>query len=75
MTAMKKYIAASDAFQRCVHDFVAARRAQAGNKPLAMPVVIIENHRVIASENNKKKVAAQVRAAIVAFNEYGSDCP
>ena len=32
-------------------------------------------HRVLASENNKKKVAAQVRVAIVAFNEYGSECP
>jgi hypothetical protein len=77
MAAMKSYVAASNAFQQCIHDFVAARRAQAGksHKPLAMPLVILENHRIIASENNKKKVAGQVRAAIVAFNEYGSDCP
>ena len=77
MAAMKKYAAASDEFQRCIGDFVAARRAQSAKnrKPLDMPLVIIENHRVIASENNKKKVAAQVRQAIVAFNEYGSGCP
>ena len=77
MAAMKKYIAASDVFQRCIADFVAARRAQSSRnkRPLNMPMVIIENHRVIASENNKKKVADQVRAAIIAFNEYGSECP
>ncbi len=77
MTAMKRYIAASDAFQRCVGNFVAAKRAQAeqNNKPVNMPLIIIENHRVLASENNKKKISAQVRATIIAFNEYGSECP
>jgi hypothetical protein len=77
MAAMKRYTAASDVFQRCIWDFVAAKRAQADkiNKPVNIPLVIIENHRVLASENNKKKVAAQVRAAIIAFNEYGSECP
>jgi hypothetical protein len=77
MAAMKRYIAASDEFQRCVRNFVAAKRAQAeqNNKPVNMPLLVIENHRVLASENNKKKVSAQVRATIIAFNEYGSDCP
>jgi hypothetical protein len=77
MAAMKSYTAASDAFQRCISDFVAARRAQAdkNKKPITMSLVIIENHRIIASENNKKKVANQVRVAINAFNEYGSECP
>ncbi len=77
MAAMKRYTAASDAFQRCIDVFVAAKRAQAdkNNKPMNMPLVVLENHRLLASENNKKKVAAQVRLAIVAFNEYGSECP
>jgi hypothetical protein len=77
MAAMRRYTAASDAFQRCIVDFVAAKRAQAEkiNKPLSNSLVIIENHRILASESNKKKATAQVRAAIVAFNEYGSECP
>jgi hypothetical protein len=77
MAAMKRYIAASDAFQRCVRTFVAVKKAQAeqNNKPLNMPLVVIENHRILASENNKKKISAQVRATIIAFNEYGSECP
>jgi hypothetical protein len=76
MAAMKSYTAASDTFQRCVQDFVATRRAQAdaSDKPVSMPLVIIENHRILASENNKKKAAAQVKVAIMAFNEFGSGC-
>jgi hypothetical protein len=74
MAAMKRYAAASDAFQRCVQDFVAARRADKIKKPMNMSLVVIENHRIIASENNKKKVADQVKVAINAFNEYGSGC-
>ncbi len=75
MAAMKRYAAASDTFQRCVQDFVAARKGDKSKKPIGMPLVIIENHRLLASENNKRKVADQVRVTINAFNEYGSDCP
>ena len=73
---MKRYTIASEAFQRCVRGFIASRQAQANQdkKPMNMSLVIIENHRVIASENNKKKVADQVTATINAFNEYGSGC-
>ena len=74
---MKSYTAASDAFQRCIRDFISAKRVQAdkNKKPVNMSLVIIETHRIIASENNKNKVAGQVRVAINAFNEYGSECP
>jgi hypothetical protein len=74
IAAMKSYTAASDVFQRCVQEFVAVRRSGKNKQPMSMPLVIIENHRVIASENNKKKVASRVRVAINAFNEYGSGC-
>jgi hypothetical protein len=76
MAALKSYAAASDAFQECIRDFVSVRRTEASQnkKPVNMSLVIIENHRIIASENNKKKVAEQVKVAINAFNEYGSGC-
>ena len=74
MAAMKNYVAAADAFQRCIQDFVTARQADQNKKRLSTPLAIIENHRVIASENNKKKVADQVRNTVTAFNEYGSGC-
>jgi hypothetical protein len=72
VAAMKRYATASDAFERCVQDFVAARKAPSDAKP--MSVVIIENHRITASQRNKKIVADRVRVAINNFNEYGSGC-
>jgi hypothetical protein len=76
MTEMKRYVALSDSFQRCIRDFVTARKSEAGRdrKPMDMSLVFIENHRVLVSENNKKKVSDQVKVAINAFNEYGSGC-
>jgi hypothetical protein len=72
MAAMKRYAAASDMFERCVQDFVAARKAQNDTKP--MSVVIIENHRITASQRNKKIAADRIKVAINNFNEYGSGC-
>jgi hypothetical protein len=77
MDAVKRYAAASDVFERCVQDFVAERKAQAGisGKPVSMPLIVIENHRITASQRNRKLVSARVATAINNFNEYGSDCP
>jgi hypothetical protein len=74
MVAVKRYAALSDAYQRCISDFVAARKAQAG-KPAAGPLMVIEAHRIFVSQVNKTKAATQVKVAINAFNEYGSECP
>ena len=76
MEEVKRYAAQADAFQQCVSDFVAARKARAasGAKPLSSSEVIIENHRILVSQRSKETAAAQVRVAINAFNRYGSDC-
>jgi hypothetical protein len=39
-----------------------------------MTLIVIENHRITSSQENKKKAAAQIGVAIDAFNEYGSEC-
>jgi len=76
MAEAKRYAAAADEFQRCVSDFVAAHRARSAPGPTLTPSqVIIENHRILVSQRSKERAAAQVRVAINAFNEYGSDCP
>ena len=75
MEAQRRYAAASEKFERCVQDFVATRKAQAGPKPISASLVIIENHRIAASQRNRKLVSARVATAINNFNEYGSDCP
>ena len=72
MAAAKRFASLSDAYQRCIVDFVAARR---GEKPLAMTLVLIENHRITASRASQRKAADQVAAEIDAFNAYGSECP
>lgn len=76
MAATKRYAALSDAYQRCIRDFVAVRQSRPdASKPVAMALVTIENHRIFTSENNKKKAATLMNGAIMAFNEYGSGCP
>jgi hypothetical protein len=76
MEEVKRYAAAADAFQRCVSDFVAARKTRTASveKPLSPSEVIIENHRLLVSQRSKETAAAQVRVAINSFNRYGSDC-
>jgi len=76
MAQAKAYAAKAEAFERCVSDFVAAKRAevQAGGKGLTQPQVIIENHRILVSQRSKERADAQVRVAINAFNHYGSSC-
>lgn len=74
MAAVKRYAAASDAFQKCVSDFIAARKT-GSSRPLAPAQVIIQNYRVLVSQKNKEIADKQMQASIVAFNKYGSDCP
>jgi hypothetical protein len=75
--AQKKYFAQADAYQRCIVDFVSARRAATdkGAKPMAVALVVIENHRLAASQTSKQQFAAQVTETIREYNEQGSeDC-
>jgi hypothetical protein len=76
MAAAKTYAAAADAFQRCISDFVIAKRAEAanGDHGLTPSQIIIENHRILVSQRSKERAAAQARVAINSFNRYGSDC-
>lgn len=77
MTAVKSYSAQADLYQQCIADFVALRKAKAegGKKPMETALIMIENHRITASQENKKKADAQIKIAIEAFNELGSECP
>lgn len=76
MAAEKRYNLQSAAYQKCISDFVVARRAEADKvkKPMDVALVTIEDHRIAASANNEKKVAALTGNAIEAFNEFGSQC-
>ena len=76
MAATKRYAALSDAYQRCIRDFVTVRQSRAdAARPTQLALVTIENHRILVSENNKKKAKVRMDASIMDFNEYGSGCP
>jgi len=77
MGEAKRYAVAANEFQRCVSDYVAAKKAEAtkGGAPLTPSQIIIENHRILVSQRAVQTAAAQARVAINAFNSYGSDCP
>ena len=72
MAGAKAYAGAVGAFQKCVDDFVAVRRA--GGRPLTSTETIIENHRILASQRSVQQAQAQARAAVMAFNAVGSGC-
>jgi hypothetical protein len=67
------YGAAAGLFQKCIADFVSLRRIP-GARPLAPSDLIIENHRILLSQRSAERARAQARAAVVAFNAYGSGC-
>jgi hypothetical protein len=77
MTVTKNYMAKADAYQRCVGDFIALEKSQAQkhNRPIDAMLVLIENHRIAASQANEKKADTLIKIAINAFNELGSECP
>ena len=58
--------------QLCRHPKATAGKDK---KPIEVALITIENHRIIASQADKKKAASQIEVAINAFNEYGSECP
>jgi hypothetical protein len=77
MAAVKSYAVQSDAYQKCISDFVTLRKTQAdqAQKPVDAPLVFIETHRILVAQENKKKADTQIKIAITDFNEYGSECP
>jgi hypothetical protein len=72
MARAKVYEAAAESFQRCVGDYVSARRTA---RPLTQVQLVIENHRMLVSQRARQRAQAQANAVVNAFNEYGSECP
>jgi hypothetical protein len=71
MAAAKNYARQAGAYEKCIGDFVASR----AGKTMSRSFLLVENHRVLASERNRQTADSRARAAIEAFNEYGSECP
>jgi len=76
MVAMKRFTIASAAFERCIQDFVAARKAEVekARRPFVTPLAIIENHRILVSQRNQQLATARITATVNNFNAFGSGC-
>ena len=73
MASVTAYAWLSRTFEKCVSGFVASRRAR-GTAPAGKSFLLVETHRILASEKNRRQAASRMAAAIIAFNAYGSDC-
>ena len=71
MAAVTLHAVRAQAFERCVSGAVAKARSAT---PAGRSFLLVETHRILASEKNRKRAALQMAAAINAFNAYGSDC-
>jgi hypothetical protein len=76
MATEKSYKAGVAAYQMCIANVVASRKAAADKmgKPMDVAFVTIESHRVTAGEENQKKADRRIAAEIEAFNLPGSEC-
>jgi hypothetical protein len=75
-TALKVYTAQSRVYQKCIANFIAAKQAVASNsgRPVDKTLIIVEDHRIAASQADVKKAATEVEIAVDQFNQNGSDC-
>lgn len=71
MAAVKAHAAQSRVFEKCITDFIALHK---GPSLHGKSFALVETHRILTSEKNRKLAASRMAAAINAFNEYGSDC-
>jgi hypothetical protein len=76
LATMNVYTAQAHVYQKCIANFVAARTvaAEKAHNPLDKALILIEDHRIAASQANEKKVATEVEIAVDQFNQNGSDC-
>jgi hypothetical protein len=76
MAAMQKYIGQAHVYQKCIANFVVAKRAETDRTdvPMDKAFLVIEDHRLAASKANEKKVSTQVEITIAQYNQNGSDC-
>jgi hypothetical protein len=73
---LKTYTAQAHVYQKCIANFIAAKEgaAQKAGRPLDKTLILIEDHRIAASQADVKKVATEVEIAVDQFNQNGSDC-
>ncbi|HWY62360.1 MAG TPA: hypothetical protein VNW15_10715 [Rhizomicrobium sp.] len=71
IAAVKTYIAASDTYQACIADYLAAQKVQADKdkKPVDPAIIQAEGDKVTANQNNKQKIGDAINVSIGAYKK------
>jgi alpha-beta hydrolase superfamily lysophospholipase len=71
IAAVKTYIAASDTYQTCIGDYLAAQKVQADKdkKPVDPATIQAEGDKVTANQNNKQTIGDAINVSIGAFKK------
>jgi len=71
VNAAKSYIAASDAYQQCIGDYIAAQKADAAKNKVPFDPAIeqAESAKVDANQASKQRVGDAVNAAVGAYKK------
>jgi alpha-beta hydrolase superfamily lysophospholipase len=69
--AAKTYISASDTYQACIADYLAAQKTQADKDktPVDAAIIQAEGDKVTANQNNKQKVGDAINVSIGAYKK------
>lgn len=71
IAAVKTYMTASDTYQACIADYLAAQKVQAekDKKPVDAAIIQAEGDKVTANQNNKQKIGDAINVSIGAFKK------
>ena len=71
IAAVKTYISASDTYQACIADYLAAQKTQAekDKKPVDPAIIQAEGDKVTANQNNKQKIGDAINVSIGAYKK------
>lgn len=71
MAAVADHAGRARAFEACVANAAVLRKTAA---TASKSFLLVETHRILVSEKNRRLAASRMAAAINAFNAYGSEC-
>lgn len=77
MRAAKLFMVSADRYQKCISDHLGKERQEERRTrhPASATFVLVETHRLAASDQSKKRVQDAIALAVNDFNADGSGCP
>ena len=71
IAAVKAYMTASDTYQACIADYLAAQKVDAdkNKKPVDPAIIQAEGDKVTANQSNKQKIGDAINVSIGAYKK------